>query len=139
VATHLNTTRLPVAVTASLALAVLLFASPRAEAQVYSTQQGTPQSSSSVPCVCPFPQGYCPFPQGFCALPVGNCGGAMSSQQGTYPSAPMMPQYSYQGYYPKPYGTPTFFIPKPLGIPAESMPSSQGMAQPNPQVASSKK
>jgi hypothetical protein len=124
---------------ASFAMANVLLSGPRAEAQAYSTQQATPQSYSSVPCVCPFPQGYCPFPQGFCALPVYDCGGATSSPQGYAPSGQMTPPYSYQGYYPKPYPAPTPFVPRPIGIPAGSMPSSQGMVWPEPQVASRKK
>ena len=138
VATTLSIHRLNFATSASIAMAASLLSAAGAEAQVYSSQQATPQSYAAAPCVCPFPQGYCAFPQGYCPPPAGPCGPVMSSQQGSA-QAPMMPPYSYQGFAPKPYPAPTPYMPRPLGIPTESMPSMQGTTYPNPQVASRKK
>jgi hypothetical protein len=121
--------RRSIVLSACFAIAPLFLEARSAQAQFYSTQQGTPQGSpqsyQSASCYCPFPQGYCPFPQGFCALPMGNCGTPMPSPQESAPSAQMTPQYSYQGYFPRPYASPKPFVPRPIGIPGGSMPSSQ--------------
>ena len=78
-----------------------------------SSGQGVPLGSAqaspqtSVPCVCPFPQGYCPLPQGYCPPPTTCCNTALS------------------------LGVPTPYTPRPLGATCaspQSMASPQGNA-----------